>query len=127
VAGAYWDPKEECVCNKSDEMLNVAMSDKDGLYWEVEAIETLPAKRKKIKVDKESIMDSVSTVKTAISSVKTKCTTSHQQKHTDATPPTKTYYHPGCTNGGLTGLNDHTINRAGFNLTTRSQQNKLKA
>jgi len=66
------------------------MLDKDGLYWEVEVTETLPAKRKKIKVDEESVMDSVSMVKTAISSVKTKCTTSHQQKHIDATPPTKT-------------------------------------
>jgi len=69
---AYWDPKEECICNKSDEMLNVAMADKDGLYWEADATEVIPAKRKKIKVDKESVTDSVSTVKTAISSVKTR-------------------------------------------------------
>ncbi len=89
AADAYWDPKEECVRNKSDEMLNVAMSDEDGLYWEAEIIETLPAKRKKIKVDDESISDSVSMVKTAISSVKTKCTTSNRQNRPEVTPPTK--------------------------------------
>jgi len=89
-ADAYWDPKEECVHNKSDEMLNVAMLDEDGLYWEVEATETLPAKRKKIKVNEESVMDSVSMVKTAISSVKTKHTTSNHQKPSNATPPSKT-------------------------------------
>jgi len=71
AADAYWDPKEECIHNKSDEMLNVAMLDEDGLYWEAEVIKTFPAKRKKIKVDEESVMDSVSMVKTAISSVKT--------------------------------------------------------
>ncbi len=103
-------------------MLNVAMSDEDGIYWEAEDIDTLPAKRKKIKVNEESVMDSVLTVKTAISSIKTKCTNSHQQKNQGNTTYQK-YYHPGRTNGGLTGLNDHPINRAGFNLTTRSQQN----
>jgi len=89
AADTYWDPKEECVCNKSDEMLNVAMSDEDGLYWEVEVIKTLPAKRKKIKVDDESITDSVSVVKMAISLVKTRHTTSHWQNQIEATPPTK--------------------------------------
>jgi len=85
----YWDPKEECVHNKSIEMLNIVMADEDGLYWEVEPTETILAKRKKIKVDKESVTDSVSMVKTAISSVKTRHTTSNQQKLADATPPAK--------------------------------------
>jgi len=76
----YWDPKEECVHNKNDKMLNVAMLDEDRLYWEVEANETMPPKWKKIKVDEESVTDSVSTVKTAISSVKTRCTTSNCKK-----------------------------------------------
>jgi len=89
MADTYWDPKEECVCNKSDEMLNVVMSDEDRLYWEVEVIKTLPAKWKKIKVDDESILDSVSTVKTAISSVQTRRTTSNRHNQPDATPPTK--------------------------------------
>jgi len=53
-------------------MLNVAMADEDGIYWEADAMEAIPAKRKKIKVDKESVTDSVSTVKMAISSVKTR-------------------------------------------------------
>jgi len=29
---AFWDPKEECICNKSDKMLTAALSDADGLY-----------------------------------------------------------------------------------------------
>ncbi len=90
VADAYWDPKEECVCNKSDEMLNVAMADEDGLYWETEAVEVPQAKWKKIKVDKELVTDSVSTVKTAISSIKTRRTTRHHQPPAEATPPAKT-------------------------------------
>jgi len=88
AADAYWDPKEECVRNKSDDMLNVAMADEDGLYWETEITENLPAKRKKIKVDDESVTDSVSTVKTAISSIKQRRTNNNRQKAPD-TPPVK--------------------------------------
>jgi len=51
-------------------MLLVALLDSDALYWEVEVELTVP-KCKKIKVDNESISDSISMVKTAISSVKT--------------------------------------------------------
>jgi len=75
AADAYWDPKEECVRNKSDEMLNQALSDTDGLYWEIDTADAIPTKRKKIKVDDESVTDSLSTVKTAISSVRTRRTT----------------------------------------------------
>jgi len=89
AADAYWDPKEECVRNKSDDMLNVAMADEDGLYWEAEAVETLPAKQKKIKVDDESVTDSVSTVKTAISSIQQRRTNRSRQQSSDATPPAK--------------------------------------
>jgi len=67
---AYWDPKEECICNKSDDMLNVAMVDEEGLYWEMDLVEILLAKQKKIKVDDESVTNSVSMVKMAISSIK---------------------------------------------------------
>jgi len=84
-----WDLKEECIRNKSNEMLNVTMADEDGLYWEADAVEVIPAKRKKIKVDKESVTDLVSTVKTAISSVKTRQTNSQQQKPMEAMPPAK--------------------------------------
>jgi len=44
---AFWDPKEECVQNKSDEMLNLVMSDADGLYWEVAMPNPNPPKQKK--------------------------------------------------------------------------------
>jgi len=36
---AYWDPKEECMCNKSDEMLLEAISDFNNLYWESDIVE----------------------------------------------------------------------------------------
>ncbi len=88
AADTYCDLKEECVQNKSDEMLNVAMSDTDGLYWEIETAEIPNPKRKKIKVDEESVTDSLSTVKTAISSVKTRCT-NPRQKQVATTPTTK--------------------------------------
>jgi len=70
-------------------MLNVAMADEDGLYWETEAVEALLAKRKKIKVNEELVTNSVSTVKTAISSIKTRRTTRQHQPPAEATPPTK--------------------------------------
>jgi len=74
---AFWDPKEECVCNKSDEMLMAALSNAYGLYWEVESQEQAPPKQKKIKVNNKSVTDSISMVKTTISSVQTH---SHQTK-----------------------------------------------
>jgi len=42
------------------------------LYWELEETEAMPTKRKKIKVDEESVTDLLLMVKTAISLVKTK-------------------------------------------------------
>jgi len=71
ATNTYWDPKEECMQNKSDEMLNQALSDTDGLYWEIETAKAIPTKCKKIKVDNESVTDSLSTMKTAISSIRT--------------------------------------------------------
>ena len=53
-------------------MLTAALSDADGLYWEAK-VQDAPPKWKNIKVDDESVSDSISTVKMAISSVKT-CT-----------------------------------------------------
>jgi len=79
---AFWDLKEECVCNKSDEMLTATLSDADGLYWEADVQEQATPKRKKIKVDEESVSDSISTVKTAISSVRTRGHTSTTQTNT---------------------------------------------
>jgi len=71
----YWDPKEECIQNKSKKMLNQVISNNDRLYWEIDVVDPIPAKQKKIKVDDKFITDSVSTVKTAISSVQTCHTT----------------------------------------------------
>jgi len=61
----------ECVWNKSDEMLTAVLSDANGLYWEVEVQEQPQPQWKKIKINDKSVMDSISTVKTAISLIKT--------------------------------------------------------
>jgi len=70
VADAYWDPWDECVKNTSDKMLELATVDNNNLYWEAEAIPQ-PAKQKWTQIDKESLNDSVLTVKTAVTQKKT--------------------------------------------------------
>jgi len=47
------------------------LSDADGLYWEAEVQEQAPPKRKKIKINDESVSDSISMVKMVIGSVRT--------------------------------------------------------
>jgi len=71
VVDSYCDPKEECIHNESDEMLALAISDSDALYWETDMTKLATPKCKKVKVDEESVTDSLSTVKTAISLIKT--------------------------------------------------------
>jgi len=71
AADTFWDPKEECVWNKSDKMLNLAILDADGLYWEVDTPDPNTPKCKKVKVDNKSVTDSMSTVQTAVSSLRT--------------------------------------------------------
>ena len=66
------------VCKKqSDEMIMAALSDTDGLYSEAE-VQEAPPKRKKIKVDDKSVSDSISTVKTAISSVRNRSSNTNE-------------------------------------------------
>jgi len=75
---AYWDPVEECVKNTSNKMLGVAMADDDDLYWEAEKPAPDPAspKRKRVQVEEESLDDTVSTIKSGLSTKKTRQTTS---------------------------------------------------
>ncbi len=63
-------------------MLTAALSDADRLYWEAE-VQEAPPKQKKIKVDDESVSDSILMVKTAISSVR------NRSSHTTAQTTTK--------------------------------------
>jgi len=57
----YWDLREECVKNSSDQMLEQVGIDTNDLYWE----EAPPMpKCKQVAADKESINNSISTVKT---------------------------------------------------------------
>jgi len=58
---AYWDPHEECVKN----MIDLSTTDTNDLYWATET--SIPApKWKRVQADDESLDDSTSTVKTAI-------------------------------------------------------------
>jgi len=63
---AYWDPREECVKNASDRMIDLSSTDADDLYWVAETSTPAP-KRKRVHADEESLDDSTSTVKTAVS------------------------------------------------------------
>jgi len=62
---AYWDPHDECVKNASDRMIDLSHTDADDLYWAMETPAQSP-KRKRVQADEESLDDSTSTVKTAI-------------------------------------------------------------
>jgi len=65
TVNAYWDPREECVKNASDCMIDLSTTDTDDLYWATET--SIPApKQKQVQADDESLDDSTSTVKTAI-------------------------------------------------------------
>jgi len=71
---AYWDPVEECVKNTSDKMLGEAIADDDNLYWEAEKPAPAPTspKRKRVQVEEESLDDTVSTIKSGLSTKKTR-------------------------------------------------------
>jgi len=77
------------VCNKSDEMLNLAISNADRLYWEIDTPNPNPPKHKKIKVDGKSVTDSMSMVMMAVSSIQTRQTSAQCTNAMATTPPTK--------------------------------------
>jgi len=66
AANAYWDPKEECVKNTSDKLLDVMNVDSDDLYWVVNQVPPSP-KQKQTQVENKSMNDLVLMVKTAVS------------------------------------------------------------
>jgi len=71
---AYWDPKDECVKNTSDTMLSVVMAEDNDLYWAAEKPPPDPAspKRKRVQLEEESLDDTVSTIKSGLSTKKTR-------------------------------------------------------
>ncbi len=71
---AYWDPVEECVKNTSDKMLTVTIADNDDLYWAAEKPPLDPAspKCKQVQLEEESLDDTVSTIKSGLSTKKTR-------------------------------------------------------
>jgi len=105
-------------------MLNQAILDADRLYWELDSVDLVLAKRKKIKVDEESITDSLSMVKMVISSVQTQHTMATQTQtasHDDqATDTHQCRRHP---NHSISDVYDHSTNQASFNSPTFTQQN----
>jgi len=70
VADAYWDPWDKCIKNTSNKMLELVTADDDDLYWEAK-VTLQPVKWKRTQIDKESLNDSVLTVKTAVTQKKT--------------------------------------------------------
>ena len=72
---AYWDPAKECIKNTSDKMLTVAMTDDNDLYWAAEkpAPDLGLPKRKWVQLKEESLDDTVSTIKSGMSTNKHKC------------------------------------------------------
>jgi len=69
---AYWDPVEECVKNTSDKMLVVAMADNDDLYWANEKLaqDLASPKQKWVQVEEESLDNTMSTIKSGLSTKK---------------------------------------------------------
>jgi len=90
AADTFGDQKEECIQNKSDKMLNLAILDADRLYWEVDTPNPNPPKCKKVKVNDKLVMDSVSTVQTSVSSVRTQKMSAQQRNATETTPTKNT-------------------------------------
>ena len=66
----FWCPKDECVKNQSDLMLAAALVEEDKLYWETDELKPPSTKRKCPQAEEESLDDSVSMVKTAMSAKK---------------------------------------------------------
>jgi len=70
VEGAFWCPKDECVKNQSNLMLAAALTEDNALYWEMDGTKPPSPKRKCPQAEEESLDNSVSTVKTAMSTKK---------------------------------------------------------
>jgi len=74
VANGYWDPSGG-VCKKHEQqMLSVATTDKDNLYWAAEkpALDPASPKRKHIQLEEESLDDTISMIKSGLSTKKLK-------------------------------------------------------
>jgi len=70
-------------------MLNLVISNVNGLYCKVDTPDPSPPKCKKIKMDKELVTDSMSTIQTVVSSIQTRKMNAQQTTVTESTPPTK--------------------------------------
>jgi len=87
---AYWDPQEECVKNMSNLMLSLAFTaEDDALYWEQDKATPKSPKRQKVHVEEESLNDSVSTIKTVVSTHKPKSTFKTQPSQTTGSSENK--------------------------------------
>jgi len=91
-------------------MLVAALSDADSLYWEAEVQEQAPPKWKKIKVNNESVTDSISTVKMAISLVRTHL------------PPTKTQSQVKTATSTTAAMDAKTVDSQMFTITHLTKQ-----
>jgi len=64
---ALWKPQEECLKNTSNLKLVLVLDNDDALYWEQEDNAPKPPKWPQVPVEEESLNDSVSTIKMAMS------------------------------------------------------------
>jgi len=73
AADAYWDPAKECIKNTSNKMLTVAMADDDNLYRAAEKspLDLALPKRKWVQLEEESLDNTISMIKSIMSTKKT--------------------------------------------------------
>jgi len=71
---AYWDPKDKCIKNTSNLMLAEALAEDNELYWVAEKPaqeEPASLKQKWVQLEEESLDNTVSTIKSGLSTKKT--------------------------------------------------------
>jgi len=64
---AFWDPKEGCIKNQSDLMLDAALMTDNDLYWEPDTTKPPSPKWKWLAAEEESLDNLISIVKMAMS------------------------------------------------------------
>jgi len=90
----YWDPVKECVKNTSNKMISLALADANDLYWVVDNKPPLPAspKHKRVQLEEESLNNSVSTMKRALSAKKMNQIRKMQETSKESTTTTQSTF-----------------------------------
>jgi len=102
-------------------MLITALSNANSHYWEAEVQEPVAPNQKKIKVDDESVSDSILMVKMAISSIKTCQHNPLANKGLDSGATKKMSTQTNGKNSILTDINHNPTNGISVYFTACSQ------